>query len=197
MIQKFSVREWAELISDPISMREQDQRVFEHAELPVVSDKVSVTLQLKIHKHHSHWAVIFHKGTEFLIRTPILQLTPNKSAIHARFSGNWGSDIGLYEPDDGLLLNKWYHIAYTLSDLEKRLDVYLDGEWVGYYGISKVKVQKVIFNDGPLHIGRTGNEKGFNGEISNVRYFNWRLSPEEVLEDFFVRYFIIPHNKIT
>jgi hypothetical protein len=26
---------------------------------------------------------------------------------------------------------------------------------------------------------------------SNVRYFNWRLSPEEVKEDFFVRNFRI------
>ncbi|PKC04172.1 hypothetical protein RhiirA5_401586 [Rhizophagus irregularis] len=124
-------------------------------------------------------------GTEGLIRTPILQLTPNKSALHARFTGNWNSDVGVYEPDDGLLLNRWYHIAYTLSDPEKRLDIYIDGEWIGFYGISKIKVQKVIFNDGPLYIGRAHSYLGFNGEISNVRYFNWRLSPEEVIEDYF------------
>ncbi|CAB4384002.1 unnamed protein product [Rhizophagus irregularis] len=29
---------------------------------------------------------------------------------------------------------------------------------------------------------------GFNGKISNVRYFNWRLSAEEVKEDFFNEY---------
>ncbi|CAB4384005.1 unnamed protein product [Rhizophagus irregularis] len=44
---------------------------------------------------------------------------------------------------------------------------------------------KVVFNDAPLHIGRAFTHIGFNGEISNVRYFNWRLSAEEVKEDFF------------
>ncbi|CAB4423282.1 unnamed protein product [Rhizophagus irregularis] len=173
---KFAVREWDELISGPISMGEQDQRVFAHADLPAVNDKLSITLRLKIHNHSSSWTTIFHKGTDG--RTPILQLTPNKSALHARFTGNWDRDVGVYEPDDGLLLNRWYHIAYTLSDPEKRLDIYIDGEWIGFYGISKVKVRKVIFNDGPLYIGRYHSH-------GNVRYFNWRLSPEEVIEDYF------------
>ncbi|PKY52746.1 concanavalin A-like lectin/glucanase [Rhizophagus irregularis] len=180
---KFAVKEWAELISGPISMGEQDQRVFAHADLPAVNDKLSITLRLKIHKY-SNWPIIFHKGTEFIIRTPILQLVSNKSVLHARFSGNWDSNVGIEVPDDGLLLNKWYHIAYTLSDPEKRLDIYVDGEWIGFYGITNVKVHKVVFNDGPLHIGRSENNLGINGEISNFRYFNWRLSPEEVMEDF-------------
>ncbi|PKB99615.1 hypothetical protein RhiirA5_429416 [Rhizophagus irregularis] len=95
------------------------------------------------------------------------------------FTGNWDSNAGIWELDDGLALNKWYHIAYTLSDPEKRLDIYLDGEWAGFYCIEKVKTHKAIFNDGPLHIGRAIRHNGFNGKISNVRYFNWRLSPEE------------------
>ncbi|CAB5361078.1 unnamed protein product [Rhizophagus irregularis] len=132
---KFAVREWDELISGPISMGEQDQRVFAHADLPAVNDKLSITLRLKIHNHSSNWSAVFHKGTEDFIRTPLLQLTKNKSALHARFTANWNSDVGVYEPDDGLLLNRC--------------------------------------------------SLGFNGEISNVRYFNWRLSPEEVIEDYF------------
>jgi hypothetical protein len=60
---KFAVKEWAELISDPISMKEQDQRVFKHADLPIVNDKLSITLRLKIHKHFSDWNTVFHKGS--------------------------------------------------------------------------------------------------------------------------------------
>ncbi|GES75980.1 glycosyltransferase family 39 protein [Rhizophagus clarus] len=182
-MMKFSVREWAELISDPITMKEQDQRVFRHADLPPVTDKLSITLRLKIHKHFSDWTTVFHKGNEHFIRTPILLLTANKSSLHPRFTGNWDSNAGIWDFNDGLLLNEWYHIAYTLSDPEKRLDIYLDGEWIGYYSIQQVKPQKVVFNDAPLHIGRNSHH-GFDGEISNVRYFNWRLSPEEVLDDF-------------
>ncbi|CAB4423317.1 unnamed protein product [Rhizophagus irregularis] len=183
---KHIVREWVELISDPISMGNQDQRVFENADLPAVIDKLSVTIRLKIHKHEPHYATIFHKGTNTDIRTPILQLTPNKSKLHAKFTGNWTCSAGIGELEDGLVVNKWYHIAYTLSDPEKRLDIYVDGEWVGFYCIQNVKTQKVIFNNGPFYVGRsTTHHIGFSGEICNVRYFNWRLSAEEVKEDFF------------
>ncbi|CAG8511320.1 uncharacterized protein OCT59_017712 [Rhizophagus irregularis] len=182
---KFAVREWAELISDPISMGEQDKRIFEHADLPSVNDKLSITLRLKINKHRSNWATIFHKGAESSDCTPSLWLTKNNSALTPRFKGNWSNYVGFSEIGDGLILDKWHHIAYTLSDLEKRLDIYVDGEWIGFYSIPIVKDQRVIFNDGPLHIGCAHNYYGFIGEISNFRYFNWRLSAEEVKEDFF------------
>ncbi|CAB4423285.1 unnamed protein product [Rhizophagus irregularis] len=185
MMPKFSVREWAELISEPISMEEQDQRVIEHAHLPAVNDKLSITLRLKIHKHYPDWTAIFYKGADSLARTPSLWLTKNKSTLFPRFTGNWDHNVGINSLGNGFSLNKWYHIAYTLSDPEKRLDIYVDGEWIGFYGIMSVKDQKVVFNDGPLLIGRAYNYHGFSGEISNVRYFNWRLSVEEVMEDFF------------
>ncbi|GES75956.1 glycosyltransferase family 39 protein [Rhizophagus clarus] len=181
---KYVVREWAELISDPISLEIKDQRVFEHADLPVVSDKLSVTLRLKIRSHTSGLATILQKGTGKTVRTPGLWLSANKSTLNPRFSGNWRDSVGM-DISDGLSLNKWYHIAYTLSEPEKRLDLYKDGDWVGFYGINDVKTQKIVFNEGPLHIGRAFSYNGFDGEISNVRYFNWRLSPEEVKEDFF------------
>ncbi|CAB4415730.1 unnamed protein product [Rhizophagus irregularis] len=114
-MMKFTIKEWAELISGLISMKEQDQRIFKHVDLPAVKDKLSITLLLKIHKHFSDWSTVFHK----------------------------------------------------------------DGEWAGFYCIEKVKTHKAVFNDGPLHIGCAIRHNGFNGEISNVRYFNWRLSPEE------------------
>ncbi|RIB12804.1 hypothetical protein C2G38_1785373 [Gigaspora rosea] len=86
---------------------------------------------------------------------------------------------------DELLLQKWYHIAYTLSDPKKRLDIYVDGEWVGHYSIQDVKKQRVIFNDGPLYIGQAFSRDGFNGEISNFHYFNWCLTPGEIKKDIF------------
>ncbi|CAJ0759006.1 14943_t:CDS:1, partial [Entrophospora sp. SA101] len=42
---------------------------------------------------------------------------------------------------------------YTLSDSEKRLDIYIDGLWVGFYGIQEVQTQKVLFNTEELVIG--------------------------------------------
>ncbi|CAJ0634474.1 1001_t:CDS:2 [Entrophospora sp. SA101] len=185
-MKKFVIKECAELISDPIMLRGQDQRIFNHADLPVVKDELSVTLRLKLHSHTSV-STIFHKGTGDLVRTPGLWLVREQPLLYARFTGNWNSNTGIDRLGPALLLNKWYHITYTLSDSEKRLDVYIDGEWTGYYSIQHVKTQKVIFNDGPLYIGRAFLWNGINGEISNFRYFNWRLSVEEVKKDFLKR----------
>ncbi|CAI2197971.1 6488_t:CDS:2, partial [Funneliformis geosporum] len=125
--------------------------------------------------------------TKQFIRTPMLQLVPDKFLLHPRFTGKLNKDLGINQLGDGLLLDKWYHIAYTLSDFEKRLDIYIDGEWVGFYSIQNVKTERVVFNDGPLYIGRSyiDSHNGFIGEISNVRYFNWRLCAQEAKEDFF------------
>ncbi|CAG8835176.1 8351_t:CDS:2, partial [Gigaspora margarita] len=180
-MEKFIIREWAELISKPITLGAREQEVFNHADLPVVKDELSITFRLKLQDYTSSCFTIFHKGTDDLIRTPGLWLSENK--LHARFTGNWDNNEGIMRVGDELLLQKWYHIAYTLSDPEKRLDIYVNGEWVGYYSIQDVKKQRVIFNDGPLYIGQAFSRDGFNGEISNVRYFNWRLTPEEVKKD--------------
>ena len=60
-MKKFIVKEWAELISDPITMSERDQIFFQHDDLPLVTDEVSVTLRIKI-KSHKNWCFIFIKG---------------------------------------------------------------------------------------------------------------------------------------
>ncbi|CAB4484532.1 hypothetical protein RhiirA1_541855 [Rhizophagus irregularis] len=163
-MKKFVVKEWAELISDPISMGEQDQRVFEHASLPAVSDMLSITLRLKIRSHANDWATILHKGTGHPVRTPGLWLSAHISILSPQFSGSW-QDCVVIGTDERLTLNKWYHLAIILSDPEKRSDFYIDGEWVGFISVCKVKTQKIVFNDGPLHIGRAFSHNGFNGEI--------------------------------
>ncbi|CAG8456795.1 10856_t:CDS:2 [Scutellospora calospora] len=61
-LNKFALKEWVELISDPIKLSNKNQLVFEHSDLPMVSNELSVTLQLKLQSHISNWATIFHKG---------------------------------------------------------------------------------------------------------------------------------------
>nr|CAG8507858.1 9515_t:CDS:2 [Entrophospora candida] len=187
-MKKVVVKEFHEIISDPISLTDSENRIVQHDELPVVNNELSVTLNLKLQIIYPDWACIFHKGTEHLIRTPSLWLLPNKTTLHARFSGNWEPNVGIGETTAELSLNKWHHLSYTLSDSEKRLDFYIDGSWVGFHSIEDVQMQKVLFNTGPLHIGSTFGP-GVTGEISNFRYFNWRLSAEEVEKNFLVGYF--------
>ncbi|PKK71269.1 hypothetical protein RhiirC2_778604 [Rhizophagus irregularis] len=85
---------------------------------------------------------------ERLVRTPGLFLHANNS----------------YTVGDGLLLNKWYHLTYTLSDSEKRMDIFINGVWTAM---------------------RSWTLGGcVDGEIGNFRYFNWRLSNEEVMKNY-------------
>jgi len=108
---------------------------------------------------------VINLGTGDFIRTPSLFLSENNSSLHTRFTGNWDWDAGITDPGDGLLLNRWYHLSYTLSDSQKRMDFYVNGEWYGYYSIQRPQSQKVVFNDGPLYIGRAFSNDGFDGEI--------------------------------
>nr|CAG8625468.1 5764_t:CDS:2 [Entrophospora candida] len=201
-MRRVVIKEFCEIIEDPISLATSENKIVQHADLPTVKDELSVTLYLKVKSINSNWACIFLKaqtfGTEHDIRTPSLWLWPNKTTMHARFSGNWSSNAGIYETATQLSLNKWHHISYTLSDSEKRLDLYIDCLWIGYYGIEDVQTQKVLFNTGPLHIGLAydGKLTGITGEISNFRYFNWRLTAEEVQKNFLCELTLFKLNKI-
>ncbi|CAB4393085.1 unnamed protein product [Rhizophagus irregularis] len=42
----------------------------------------------------------------------------------------------------------------------------------------------LVPNTSKLHARFTGNWNSFNGEISNFRYFNWRLSAEEAMKNY-------------
>nr|CAG8645528.1 4141_t:CDS:2 [Entrophospora candida] len=191
-MRRVVIKEFCEIIEDSVSMAASENKIVQHDELPTVKDELSVTLYLKVKSINSDWACIFHKGTEGHIRTPSLWLWPSKTTLHARFSGNWNCNTGIGETTTQLSLNKWHHISYTLSDSEKRLDLYIDCLWVGYYGIEDVQTQNVLFNTGPLHIG-LAFDPGITGEISNFRYFNWRLTAEEVQKNFLVGAFRLLH----
>ncbi|CAG8585764.1 2715_t:CDS:2 [Ambispora leptoticha] len=169
-----------EFISDPINFSAKDSKVIQHAELPVVTDELSVTLRLNLLSKNSNWSSVFHKGVTDIERTPSLWMTPNNSAPHVRFSLNDNWNAGIDSLDGGLSLNQWYHLAYTLSEPQKRLDFYIDGKWAGFQSFQQVQTEQLLFNNGPLRIGTDTFWDGIVGQISNFRYYNWCLSADEV-----------------
>jgi len=64
------------------------------------------------------------------------------------------------------------------------VDLYINGELVRSYGIEDVRTQKIEFNDGPLYVGKAHTYDAVDGVISNFRYFNWRISSQEVRDDY-------------
>ena len=63
-MKKFAINEFYEFVSEPKTLRPEDQIVMQHAELPVVENELSVSLWLKLKSHASDYTIIFHKGKQ-------------------------------------------------------------------------------------------------------------------------------------
>ncbi|RGB30945.1 hypothetical protein C1646_671295 [Rhizophagus diaphanus] len=86
-MKKFFVKEFYEIISEHIELKEKQCIIVQHVELLEVDDELSVTLRIKL-----NWATIFRKGSnerERLVRTPGLFLHANNSKLHHCFTGSW------------------------------------------------------------------------------------------------------------
>ncbi|CAG8840318.1 15798_t:CDS:2, partial [Gigaspora margarita] len=160
-------RTYRELITKPIIFTPEYNKIISHAELPVVKNELSITLKIYLTSHGSGptWDSVFYKGSMGTSNTPALWLKPDESAPCPRFSFTGNFDAGIDMNDYGFLLNRWYHIAYTLSNPDKRMNFYIDGEWVGSLSITQIQGQSIIFNDGPLYIGNPFFLNGFAGQI--------------------------------
>ncbi|CAG8847911.1 10019_t:CDS:2, partial [Gigaspora margarita] len=158
-------RTYRELITEPTIFTSEYNRIIGHAELPVVKNELSITLKIYLENHGPEVYGVFHKGTTDASRTPALWLGPTDSFPVLRFSTTGSADVGFNLNGYGFLLNRWYHIAYTISNPDKRMNFYIDGEWVGSSSITYIQGQSILFNDGPLYIGRHFGYKGFTGQI--------------------------------
>ncbi|CAG8568238.1 5326_t:CDS:2 [Ambispora gerdemannii] len=148
------------IIFSPLDFPANANIVVQHDELPLVTNELSVTLRLNLQSHNPGWIDIFQKGEGLEIRSPSLWLTPNVSQPTPRFSTNIEGNSGISAIGDGFILNKWYHISYTLSEPHKRADFYVDGKWVGFKSIEHVQTQYIVFNKEPLKIGQNATFTG-------------------------------------
>ncbi|RGB36567.1 concanavalin A-like lectin/glucanase domain-containing protein [Rhizophagus diaphanus] len=187
--QKQSQREYRELITEQVIFLPKYYQVFNHTDLPVVKNELSITLKINIlqHEDNDYYHTIFYKGNTFDNQTPSLWLKETEPVPFIRCSTNSNSATGFELVDYEFRTTQWYHIAYTLSDPDKRINLYIDGKWVGSYSLTIIQNEFIIFNDEPLYIGKNPNfvyNDGVFGLISNFRYYNFRLSHEEVLKDY-------------
>ncbi|CAG8759997.1 31356_t:CDS:2, partial [Gigaspora margarita] len=133
--------DYIEIFSEPTYFP-TNKKTIQHNELPYVTNELSVTFQLNLEKHDPNSITIFIKGeNEQHARTPALWLSPDDSKLYTNCSvyNKWNHYI---PAGNNLELNKWYHIAYTLSEPQKRMELYVNGELVGY-----TDVKDIIFNE--------------------------------------------------
>ena len=90
---------------------------------------------------------------------------------------------------DNLLLNQLYHITYTVSDPEKRMDLYIDGKWTAFASVSRVQSQSVIFNNAPLYIGYDTFYNGITGQIRYIYINNICVCMCEIENNINILYF--------
>ncbi|KAF0562327.1 concanavalin A-like lectin/glucanase [Gigaspora margarita] len=191
MIKKLTqIVDYLEIFSGPIHFP-TNKKTIQHDELPSVTNELSVTLQLNLKEHDTYWINIFHKGEDAKkARTPAIWLSPKDSKPHLYCSlkSSWSYYISA---KNNLELNKWYHITYTLSEPQKRMELYVNGKLVGSAGTNDIE-----FNEFPLKIGHSDSYKDFQGQMSNFRYYNIRLSADEIFKDYILYQEISPNDYI-
>ena len=69
---------------------------------------------------------------------------------------------------DNIPLNKWFHVAFRLKDYN--LDCYINGMLSSSVSFGS-DLPKQNYDD--VHVGKNG---GFNGSLSNLRYYDYALS---------------------
>lgn len=125
---------------------------------------------------------IFHKGNDtiefngdrigmnFPNNAPGLYIHPNKNALVVVM--NTFKNIDETVEIDSIPLNKWIHVLIRLEG--RSLDIYVNGNIAKRHELSDVPKQ----NYGDIYVNMNG---GFSGLISDLRYFNYGLSPEEIM----------------
>ncbi|CAG8825450.1 26152_t:CDS:2, partial [Gigaspora rosea] len=121
------------------------------------------TFQLNLEKLGPNQITIFNKGEDKQkSRSPALFLSQKnlKPYPYCSLKHDWAYDISA---GNNLELNIWYHIAYTLSEPQKRMQFYVNGELVAY-----TDVKNIIFNEFPLKIGHFDDNSDFQGQMRHA-----------------------------
>ncbi|RUP46982.1 hypothetical protein BC936DRAFT_146282 [Jimgerdemannia flammicorona] len=142
-----------EIIDTPTIFETGTRREISHADLPIVSEALSITLRFKLLSHSREYGRIFQKGIDGTnVRTPTLFLAPNTSQLHPCFSTTKDWNVHLFV-GDSLVLGRTYHFTYAISATEGRLDVYINGVLAGFKCVTDIVTEQIVFNNEPLRMG--------------------------------------------
>ncbi|RUP43206.1 hypothetical protein BC936DRAFT_137480, partial [Jimgerdemannia flammicorona] len=185
--QSFGRRKSLQIVTTPTLLLKATTKgpVVPHTTLPIVSEELSITLLFKLSCHSDNWGRIFQKGQcsdRNNTRTPALFLEPQRSRLHTCFSTttDWNVNDFIGDP---LVVGRTYHLAYTLSRSERRMDIYINGMSAGFKTVGDV-YSHILFNDEPFFIGSDEYHPSAICEIRNLQFHNWKLSAEEVTQDY-------------
>jgi hypothetical protein len=113
--------------------------------------------------------VVFVKGsTDLSSMCPALLIDPNTNSFLVKLDTFAGTEI---VPIGNIPAKKWIHIAISVG--QHAMDIYVNGKLYLHHTLVNLPKQ----NDGTLHSGVGG---GFEGQISQLQYFPYLLTPDQV-----------------
>eukprot|EP01080_Neovahlkampfia_damariscottae_P001683 gene1683-452_t len=149
---------------------------------PYKNSQLSILLRIFITQDFTgKWRNLFHKGNSDQERTFATWLSPNTNTLHCRISTTHNKNDG-FNSKSVLKINQWYTVAFVLSD--DTYSLYIDNILDTCYKLPG----KVIFNNGPLYIGKNPWYNGFVGKMSEFKIYskaitNFQSDDLENLED--------------
>ncbi len=132
------------------------------------------TLWMKIDNwshQYGHWKHVFHKGnsSSWPLRAPGVFLHPTENKL--RIYMNTYTQIGEWADVSNIPLKKWFHVAVAVK--QRNLDIFINGNLIKRHNLSGLPKQ----NYGDIYLTQF---KGYDGLLSNMRYFNYYLDFSEL-----------------
>lgn len=113
--------------------------------------------------------VIFTKGsTDLKTMCPALLVDPNTNSLLVKIDTFGGTET---IPIGNIPAKKWLHIALAVD--QDSVNMYVNGTLYLHHSLSQVPKQ----NSSTVSTGIAG---GFDGKLSNLEYYNYLLTPENV-----------------
>lgn len=113
--------------------------------------------------------VVFVKGsTDLSAMCPALLIDPNTNSFLVKLDTFAGTEI---VPIGNIPAKKWIHVAISIG--QHAMDIYVNGKLYLHHTLVNLPKQ----NDGSLSSGVGG---GFEGQISQLQYFPYLLTPDQV-----------------
>lgn len=113
--------------------------------------------------------VVFVKGsTDMSAMCPALLIDPVTNSFLVKVDTFAGTEI---VPIGNIPAKKWVHVAISIG--QHAMDIYVNGKLYTHHTLINLPKQ----NDGTLHSGVSG---GFEGQLSQLQYFPYLLSPDQV-----------------
>ncbi len=122
----------------------------------------------------NRWEALMHKGTNNDERTFALWRIPNTNRIHFRISTSTSINQG-GDSVSALPVGEWTHVAYVKRG--NQLELFLNGVRDAAATLSG----NIVYNDGPLRIGRTLDYPPALASYDDLSVFNYELRADDIL----------------